>query len=390
MTEVLDLDNQYLSDFRDDDSRPPKWPLSLVLCQHCGLAQLRDTTPRELMYHDRYGFRSGINEAIRDDLRSIVNQALEVKPDTRQWLDIACNDGTLLSFVPDRLHRVGVDPVSSFERDSRQHADRILVDYFDRHWFETGESYQKFDVVTSISMFYDLDDPNEFVSNVKQVLADDGIWVVQQNYALSMLELGAVDNICHEHVTYWSLAALEHLLNRHDLEVNDVHLSHINGGSFRTLVSHRGARPQNPSVQAQRQNEISYGLSRVETWHNFATRSLKAFAELRQLINSINANGERCYIYGASTRGGTILQAASLTAEDLPFAVERQKAKIGRKMASTGVPIISEERAHRDHPEYMLVMPWFFRDVFVQREREYLESGGKLIFPLPDLEIVSA
>jgi hypothetical protein len=117
---------------------------------------------------------------------------------------------------------------------------------------------------------------------------------------------------------------------------------------------------------------------------------LKAFAELRQLINSINANGERCYIYGASTRGGTILQAASLTAEDLPFAVERQKAKIGRKMASTGVPIISEERAHRDHPEYMLVMPWFFRDVFVQREREYLESGGKLIFPLPELEIVSA
>lgn len=242
LTEILDLGNQYLSDFRDDDRRPPQWPLVLMLCQQCGLVQLRDTTPRALMYHDRYGFRSGVNEAIRNDLRAVVEDAMRRQPGAERWLDIACNDGTLLSFVPRRIHRVGVDPVATFEPESRQHADRVVVDFFDPQGFASGrpdQPYEAFDVITSISMFYDLDDPNGFVADVAKVLAPDGIWVIQQNYALTMFELGAVDNVCHEHITYWTLAALEDLLRRHGLEVNDVLLSDVNGGSFRTVVSRR-------------------------------------------------------------------------------------------------------------------------------------------------------
>jgi SAM-dependent methyltransferase len=393
LTEVLDLGNQYLSDFRDDDRRPPQWPLVLMLCQQCGLVQLRDTTPRALMYHDRYGFRSGINEAIRDDLRSVVDDAMQRQPGARRWLDVACNDGTLLSFVPRRIHRVGVDPVATFEPESRRHADRVVVDFFDPRQFVPGgpdESYEQFDVITSISMFYDLDEPNRFVADVAKVLAADGIWVIQQNYALTMFELGAVDNVCHEHITYWTLAALEHLLDRHDLEVNDVLLSDVNGGSFRTVVSRRGTRPVSPTVAVQRQCETQLQLDRPDAWGKFASRVRTAFDDLHRLIDEINAAGQRCYIYGASTRGGTIWQAAGLTVNDLPFAVERQAAKIGRKIASIGVPIISEEQARADHPEYMLVAPWFFRNVFIERERDYLKAGGKLIFPLPDLEIVGA
>lgn len=397
LTEVLDLGMQYLSDFRDDNRRPPRWPLVLMLCPHCGLAQLRDTTPRELMYHDRYGFRSGVNEAIRDDLRSVVEQAMAAHPGAGRWLDIACNDGTLLSFVPERIHRVGIDPVSTFESEARRHADRIVVDFFDPARFATGfttgrvdESYDQFDIITAISMFYDLDDPNEFVAGVAKVLAPDGIWVIQQNYARTMVDLGAVDNICHEHITYWSLAALEQLLRRHDMEVNDVSLSALNGGSFRTVVSRRGTHPVKPSVAAERGREALAHLDRPEVWREFAARARQAFEDLRRLIDDINAAGHRCYIYGASTRGGTIWQAAGLTVRDLPYAVERQAAKVGRKIASIGVPIISEEQARADRPEYLLVAPWFFRDVFIERERDYLKEGGKLIFPLPDLEIVGA
>jgi SAM-dependent methyltransferase len=391
LTEVLDLGDQYLSDFRDDDRRPPRWPLTLMLCRACGLLQLRDTTPRELMYHDRYGFRSGVNEAIRADLRSIVEHALAARPGARRWLDIACNDGTLLSFVPQEVHRVGIDPVATFEPESRRHADRIIVDFFDPRWFAPGpdgQDHERFDVITCSSMFYDLDDPNGFVSDVAKVLAPDGVWVIQQNYALTMLELGAVDNVCHEHITYWSLAALEHLLDRHGLEVNHVLLSGVNGGTFRTEVSHRGTRPVGPSVAVQRDLEARARLHEPGTWYRFAARMRKAFDDLRRLIDEINAAGKRCYIYGASTRGGTIWQAAGLTVRDLPFAVERQPAKIGRTIASIGVPIISEEQARADHPEYMLVAPWFLREVFIERERDYLRAGGKLIFPLPDLETV--
>jgi SAM-dependent methyltransferase len=385
LTEVLDLGSQYLSDFRDDDSRPPRWPLVLLLCGECGLVQLRDTTPRELMYHDRYGFRSGVNEAIRADLADVVDYARKNQPNAQGWLDIACNDGTLLSFVPNTFHRVGVDPVSTFEPLSRRHADRIVVDFFDPARFAARE---RFDVVTSISMFYDLDDPNDFVAGVAKMLAPDGIWVIQQNYALSMLRLGAVDNVVHEHITYWSLAALTRLLDRHGLEVNDVLESEVNGGSFRTLVSRRGSRPVAATVAARLADEAAAGLDKPAAWLDFAARVRKAFADLHHLVREINAAGKRCYIYGASTRGGTIWQAAGLTVADLPYAVERQAAKVGRKIASIGVPIISEAQARADHPDYMLVAPWFFRDVFVEREQDYLKSGGKLIFPLPDLEIV--
>ena len=393
MTEVLDLGDQYLSDFRDDDRRPPQWPLVLMLCGDCGLLQLRDTVPRELMYHDRYGFRSGINEAIRDDLRDIVDYALTARPDARRWLDIGCNDGTLLSFVPERIHRVGIDPVATFEEEARPHADRVITGFFEpRHLASggSGEPQEQFDIITSISMFYDLDDPNEFVADVLKALAPEGIWIIQQNYALTMLELGAVDNVAHEHITYWSLDALEHLLNRHGLEVNDVWLSSVNGGCIRTLVSRTGVHAVNASTPAQRQEEKSHQLRPPTVWHSFASRAQRAFVDLRRLIGDINMAGERCYIYGASTRGATIWQAAGLTVNDLPFAVERQSGKVGRKMASIGVPIISEEQARADHPEYMLVAPWFFRDVFIERERDYLKSGGRLIFPLPDLEIVDA
>jgi NDP-4-keto-2,6-dideoxyhexose 3-C-methyltransferase len=393
MTQVVDLGGQYLSDFRDDDRRPPRWPLVLMLCAACGLLQLRDTTPRELMYHDRYGFRSGINEAIREDLHGVVDHALTTRPDARRWLDIGCNDGTLLSFVPERIHRVGIDPVATFEGAARQHADSVITGFFHPRRFTldgAGDCYEQFDIITSISMFYDLDDPNEFVTDVLKVLAQEGIWIIQQNYAPTMLELGAIDNVCHEHITYWSLAALEHLLDRHGLEVNDVRLSSVNGGSFRTLVSRAGARAVNASVPALRQAETSHQLRQPTAWHKFASRARRAFVDLRRLIDEINAAGQRCYIYGASTRGATIWQAAGLTARDLPFAVERQSAKVGRKMASIGVPIISEEQARADRPEYMLVAPWFFRDVFIERERDYLKSGGRLIFPLPDLEIVDA
>nr|BFE37281.1 class I SAM-dependent methyltransferase [Actinomadura rugatobispora] len=393
MIEVLDLGSQYLSDFRDDDSRPPKWPLVLTLCGKCGLPQLRDTTPAELMYHDRYGFRSGVNEAIRDDLRDIVDHALKAHPGALRWLDIGCNDGTLLSFVPERVHRVGIDPVAPFAEESRRHADRVVVDFFGpRHFAGDGDGagYRTFDVITSISMFYDLDDPNGFVADVLKVLAADGVWVIQQNYALTMLELGAVDNVCHEHLTYWSLTALEDLLGRHGLEVNDVQVTSVNGGCFRTLVSRRGSRPVSASVAGHRRREEEHGLRDPAVWRDFAARAARAFGDLRRLVDEINAAGQRCYIYGASTRGATIWQGAGLTVKDLPFAVERQAAKVGRRMAAVGVPIISERQARADRPEYMLVGPWFFRDVLIERERGYLEAGGRLIFPLPDLEIVGA
>jgi hypothetical protein len=382
---VLDLGSQHLSDFRDDDEKPQRFPLRLLFCEDCFLAQLDTTVPRDLMYHERYGFKSGVNDTIRADHQDTVRTVLKHKPGAQSWLDIASNDGTLLSLLPKGIYRAGVDPVAKYCAEAEQHADRVVNGYFDPRFFP-----HKFDVVTSISMFYDIDDPNEFVAGVKSILDTRGVWCVQQNYLLDTIQLTAVDNICHEHITYFSMLALQNLLDRHGLEVFHVTRSTVNGGSFRTLIGHKDVYPLNESVRSLRRIERGYQLDRPAGFAAFAKRAQLRIDQLRALILELNGAGKRVYIYGASTRGGTLWQAAGLDHNDLPFAVDRNPEKVGKRIASIGTPIISEDQAREDNPDYMLVSPWFFRDEFLRREVDWLAKGGRFIFPLPTVEVVAA
>jgi len=388
--QVLDLGTHRLPDFTGKDARlPPQYPLKLRLCPACTLLQLGDVTPRESLYHERYGFKSGVNEAVRADLESVVKDVLKTAslaaPDT--WLDIGCNDGTLLSYVPETWQRYGIDPLGQFADEARQHANVIIKDYFSPVYFEG-----KFGVITSVSMFYDLADPGKFVQEVKSVLHKQGIWIIQQNYALKMLTDYAVDNICHEHVTYFSVTALQQLLRMHGLRIFRVEYSPVNGGCFRAFVSHEGNHDfyrTSATVMIAVQHEADADLGRPATWRRWGgdvRHELQKTADL--LTERAVRAGNRIYLYGASTRGGTILQMIGAGPKVLPFAVERQQAKVGKIMAATGIPIISEEQMREDDPDYLLISPWFFRDVFVQREKAYLDNGGRMIFPLPRFEVV--
>jgi NDP-4-keto-2,6-dideoxyhexose 3-C-methyltransferase len=394
LTRVLDLGRQRLSDFPTPQELAdmpagtvPSFPLALVVCASCTLVQLEETTPRDLLYHPRYGFRSGTNEAVRDDLRDVVAYALSVVPDVRTWLDIACNDGTLLSQVHGKVWKVGVDPLPQMARDARRYADRVVSDYFGPDLRHVGNT--SWDVITSVSMFYDLDDPNAFVAGIRDVLAPSGAWVVQQNYALDMVNVRAVDNICHEHVAYWSVTSMITLLEQHGLEVNDVTYSSVNGGCFRMLVSHRHARPVSVSVAQAVNREADAGIWNPETWFEWARTVEAELGILRNFLRSAAQWSKTVDLYGASTRGGTFLQMVGAGPDVLRQAVERSPDKVGKVMASIGLPIVSEEAMRADPPDYLLVSPWFFRDVFLVRERAYLESGGTMVFPLPEFAMVT-
>lgn len=382
LTELVDFGDHFLSDFRDDDTLPPKYPLVLVICDGCKLVQLRHTVPSSDMYHERYGFKSGISESIKNDLKEVVEQALEVKPDTANWLDIASNDGTLLSHVPNELYRVGVDPVGFLCEEAKQYADRIVNEFFSSEHMD-----RTFDVITSVSMFYDLDDPNQFVSDVEWTLADKGVWVIQQNYLLTTLELNAIDNVCHEHLEYYSLMSLEALLERHGLEVFKCSTSMINGGSIRTFVARKGDFPIDGSVQDQRDAEWNAELDSIDAYKSFAAGVAKNIADLMDFVDNASANGSSIYIYAASTRGATIWQAAGFGPEQITAAVERNPAKVGKMFSAINVPIISEEQARAEKPDYMLIGPWFFANQILEREQELLEAGTKAIIPLPELVI---
>lgn len=381
---ILDLGKQYVSDFRNDAKKPNKYPIEAVICEDCLLVQLKHTTPSGDMYHENYGFKSGVSNSIKDDLRDIVQYAQGFKHSPTSWLDIASNDGTLLSYVPKRTYRVGVDPIGFLCEEAKLHADKIFNEFFQ----PSGHIEAGYEVITSISCFYDMDDPNKFVDDVKTVLAPEGIWIIQQNYLLPTMQLNAVDNLCHEHLEYYTLLSLESLLERHELEVIDVTTSIVNGGSIRTAVAHKGAYPTQDSVEKQRTTEQDAGLHDIQTYEEFGKTATGKVVELKTLVNKLKDEGKTIAIIAASTRGATIWQAASFGPKQIGYAVERNPAKVGKMFSAIGVPIISEAEARKRKPDYMIIGPWFFADEIVEREAEYIKQGGKLILPLPEVKIL--
>lgn len=366
-----------MSDFVSDDSKPIKSPLDLVLCTECTLLQLGHTVDASKLYTEHYGYRSGINNTIRADLKEIVTKA-KMYHHSCVVVDIGANDGTLLSFYPDKwgIIKVAYEPVKKFAKEIK--ADHVVADFF------TAKNYplkEKAKIITAISMFYDLDDPNTFVKDIATILDDNGVLIIQQNYLAGMLQQHAYDNVVHEHLEYYSLTSLEHLLNRHGLEVFDVTTNDINGGSFRVFVRHMDR------VKKMRLFEKRLRLDNKFTYAIWGMQVNALRNKLHTFVNKVVSEGKTVYLYGASTRGNTLIQFCGLDNTLVKAAVERNPEKWGKKIASMGIPIISEEQARKEKPDYMIVLPWFFKKEFLEREKEYLKHGH-FIFPLPEFEVV--
>lgn len=391
LKDILSLGDQYLSHFiSEGESKGEKYPLDLVLCEECFLLQLKTTVDSSLLYGEDYGYRSGINNTIKADLAEVASRAMDegIVKEGDAFLDIGANDGTLLANYPKEYFRVGCEPIKKLAELCKENADVVVNDFFNYEAINKQLPEKKFKIITAISCFYDLDDPNKFVSDIVRLLADDGIFVVQQNYLVGMLQQNAFDNIVHEHLEYYSLLSLEKLLERHGLEVFHVELNDINGGSFRTYIRRKSGKEVGNTVLALRDMESMLSLSSIKIYAAFAERVKNITDEVHMFIENAVADGKTVYVYGASTRGNTLLQAAKMNNRLTKAAVERNPEKWGKKIASIDVPIISEEQARLDKPDYMLVLPWYFGKEFLVREKAYLDAGGKFIFPLPRMEVV--
>lgn len=390
LIEVLSLGNLYLSDFTNYSQKPPRYPLTLVLCRKCYLVQLKHTTPATLLYTENYGYKSGINNTMRNELKEIATKAINAFLGKKKNIavDIGANDGTLLSFYPKSYIRIGVEPIKKFAKECKKYATHVINNYFNAKNYKKIMGNKKATIITAISCFYDINNPNEFISDVAQILDENGIFIIQQNYLVEMLKKNAFDNIVHEHLEYYSLLSLENLLNKHNLEVFDVEVRNINGGSFRTYISFKGKRRITKRVLDLKKEEVKMRLDKIKIYSDFAKRVFENKKKLLSFIKKQAETGKKVYIYGASTRGNTLMQYCKLNRKLIPYAVERNPEKWGKKIASVDIPIISEEKARRQKPDYMLVLPWFFKDEFLKRERTYLDSGGHFILPLPEMEII--
>ncbi len=391
LMEVLSLGNQYVSDFITATGKHPKSPLELVHCRDCGLVQLRHTFPRSNLYR-HYWYRSGISKTMREALTDVATKAYQVARATAGdiVIDTGCNDGTLLRSYPrSGLTLIGFEPAENLVEDARKGTDWVFNDFFEAGMFRNKFGNEKAKIVTSVAMFYDLEDPNSFVGDIAKSLAPEGVWVVQQNYLASMLQMNGFDNIGHEHLEYYCLSTMEKLLTRHGLEIFDVETNDVNGGSFRTYASHQGVHPIREEVEGLRRNEEHLQLNSSEVYRTFGAKIRKIKSDLTQLVKNEVGEGKTVYVYGASNRGNTILQYCGLDYRLIKKAADANSEKWGRKTVGTKIPIVSKEEARRDKPDYFLILPHHFLEEIKRDEKDYLNHGGKFIVPLPEVRLVS-
>jgi SAM-dependent methyltransferase len=403
---VLDLGEQFLATFfisKENESRRPtrKVPLELVRCNpeddedSCGLVQLKHTYPAELMYAE-YWYLSGVNQTMRDallDISTSICKVAELKAgDT--VIDIGCNDGTLLKSYPvEGLDKIGFDPAQNVALQFAGEPFERVVDFFNSDAFFSRRSDKKAMAVTSIAMFYDLDDPAEFVGNISEVLDDEGVWILQMADLPNMLENNMFDNICHEHLCYYHYAPMKYLFDMHGLKIIDVEMNDINGSSYRFYIG-KNSRKTPISEDAQKRiaalqtKEFNEAYDTDAPYERFTKQIEKNKEELIGFLTKAKSDGKKVFVYGASTKGNVLLQYFGITADLVPFALERNEKKWGLKTLGSDIPIISEEEGRAMNPDYLLVLPYHFMNEMLKRETEFTDRGGKFIVPVPTIHLL--
>lgn len=390
LTEVINLGNQYLGSrfpFQHQKNDIPRSPVILVMCDKCSLVQLKYSINQVDIYEHNYGYKSGISNTMKNHFKHYNNELqkiIEINSD--DWiLDIGSNDGTFLNYYP-KCNKVGCDPTGK-QFSSLYIEMNLIPTYFTYNTVRAVFSTQKFKIITSIAMFYDLPDPVEFANDIYKLLDDNGIWSFEQSYALSMINKNSLDTICHEHLEYYNIKNIVDILDITNLKCIDVSFNESNGGSMRFVVAKKSSNYDETNLDSLL--DLEKHLYKKETYIKWYYDCKKEIIKTTKFIKKIKEHNEDVYVYGASTKGNTLLQFANLDSSIINFAVERNLDKLNRYTPGTNIPIISEDTMRKNPPKYMLVLPWHFKEEIIVRETEYINNGGTLIFPLPNFELVS-
>lgn len=394
LAHVLDLGVQELTGVFPSDitQAVTAGPLRLVKChgtEACGLLQLEHSYDLGEMYGDNYGYRSGLNSSMVEHLRRKVARILDmVNLDHKPTIvDIGSNDSTTLQAYPEvGCNLIGIDPTGKkFSQYYPPHV-RLIPDFFSATRFRAELPSARARIVTSFSMFYDLENPMQFVHDVAEILDDEGVWVFEQSYMPLMLQRNSYDTVCHEHLEYYSLKQIKWMMDRAGLKIVDVEFNDVNGGSFSVMAARCGASfSEYPRLRELLDKEISEGLDSLNPYLSFADRVAASKLAILDFIAAAKMSGKRVAALGASTKGNVLLQYVGLTTLDLEAVGEVNQDKFGCFTPGSRIPIVSEAELFKNEPDYLLVLPWHFREFFLSK---YKLSKAHLIFPLPNLEVV--
>jgi len=380
----MSLGNLAVSVFVKDQREIVRSPLELVLCENCSLVQLREQVNQDLLFK-HFWYQSRISSSMQNSLKEIADN-IKARGILRKgdWvIDIGCNDGTFLQMLPDNNHKIGYEPAENVAQLADK-TGKIYHEYFNAASYHPDNGRPR--LITAIAMFYDVPDPARFCKDVAELLQPDGTFLIQMNYLLAMLLQNSFDNICHEHLGYYSLQSLSTVLARAGLEIYDAELNEVNGGSIRVYAGFKDAHQITGRVANLQGIEKQAGLSDISTYKSFKSRIDENGKHLRGFLEDEKKEGKKTWIMGASTRGNTLLQYYRIDHRLVEGAVDKNREKWGLRTAGTDIPIWS--RTEAVNADNFLVLPYHFIDEFKEQEKQFLANGGRLIVPLPKFRVI--
>ena len=382
---IFNFGNHFVSNFvsKSKIKKSIKAPLNLIHCNKCDLLQLEHTAPQELLYKGFYWYRSGVTNTMKDALKDIFLKGKKIAKLKKNDVifDIGANDGTLLKyFKKSGFKTIGCEPAKNLTKELKKNCHYVMDDFWSFEKLDdilNKHNLKKPKLITAIGMFYDLDDPSKFIGDISKALDDNGIFIAQLMCLKSMLQKNDLGNICHEHLEFYSYKSLIYLFETNGFEIFKVEENDVNAGSYRIYAKKFKKKSikvrENTSLKDVRKFIDRVKLSRIKTV-NFIKNEKKKKKEI--------------FLYGASTKGNTILQYFNLDNKLIKYAADRSPEKWGKYTVGTGIKIISEKKARQLNPDYFLVMPWGFLKEFVKREDKWLKNGGKFIVPFPKFRII--
>ena len=392
LIEIVKFDPQYIATtfVKSNNSNPMseiKIPLTLMLCKNknCGLVQLKETVKPDLLYKN-YFYRTAINDMMRRDLNDLVNYALDnVKIDDNDIvIDIGANDCTMIDMFPNKLNRIAVEPAKNIDWKYVDKSINIVNEYFSKEIVMQETKKEKAKIITATAMFYDFNDPNIVTKDIKEILHNDGICVIQVSYLLDTIKDMNFYDAMHEHLEYYSLKSINYLMEKNGLTVIDASTNFVNGGSLRILVTHKeNCKPKSKRYEHLLSEEKKWNLDEPNTYAQFSRNIQDIIEKSRNFILEQNQNGKKIIGLGASSKGNVLLQICGFDKKSIPYISDRNKDKVGLRTLGTDFEIISEDMARDMKPDFMLVIPWSFKEEILEREQAYIQNGGKMLFLMP-------
>ena len=369
----------------------PKAYLNVLMCKKCKLVQLDRNFDLNYLYGKNYGYRTGINKTMTDHVKKIVRKCSAlVKLKSKQYvLDIGSNDATLLNFYANDIIKVGVDPLVNKYKKFYKKINYKISNFFKIKDIEKIKIKKKFKIISALSVFYDLRDPNKFIKEIKKILDDKGVFVLEHVDLYYIIKNNIFDTICHEHLVFYSSKIIIEMMKNNGLKVFNHEYNEINGGSSRYYICHSKTNFKvSKNIKKVLLRENLQGIELKKTYKLFFTKILNEKIKLIKLIKKIKNEEQDIHGYGASTKGNVLLQFYNINNKVVNYIADRNPLKWNSFTPGTKIKIISESQSRKIKPHFYLVLPWHFKNEILIREKNIRKKGTKFIFPLPKVRVV--